>query len=177
MSVAEEHQSQFDRLVLGESSDPLTLESSDENREVALKLVQQATRTLVIAGQTLDAALYNNNEFCDAVAKLAAHSKYSHIRMLLQDSTSLVRDGHCLLHLTRRLTSFMEIRKFSKEYKNFNQTFLIIDGSGYIKRKNADRYDAVANFNDPLTAREMIKAFQEMWDESETDPQLRSLHI
>lgn len=175
--MAKENQAQFDQLILSESTDPLSLGTSEENQEVAVNLVRQAKRTLVIAGRDLDAALYNNDAFCDAVAQLATRSKYSHIRMLIQDSNPLVQNGHCLLHLARRLTSFMEIRIFGNEFKNFNQAFLIVDDSGYIKRKNADRYDAIANFNDAFTAREMAKAFQGMWDESEADPQLRRLHV
>jgi hypothetical protein len=163
--------------ILGESSEDLTVSTSQENRDIAIQMATQAARTLCIASRSLDAPIYNNSQFCQAIQDLATRSKYSRIRMLLRDVTPILQEGHCLLDLTRRLTSFMEIRCYGPDHSGFNEAFITVDGQGYIHRMLSDRYEGTANFYAPFKVKGLNKVFQEMWDNSVTDTSLRRLHI
>jgi hypothetical protein len=163
--------------ILGKSVSPLVLNTLDDNRSVSSALVSQATHTLCIASRMLDPRLYNNSAFCDAVAKLASLSRYSRIRALVRDPEPLIKNGHCLVELSRRLSSSVEIRLYGPDHRAFNESFLVVDGIGYVHNELSDRYTATANFNDKTIADALTRKFQEMWDHSIDDPQLRRLHI
>ena len=54
---------------------------------------------------------------------------------------------------------------------------MVFDERGVIKRRYADRYEGRADFNNPKQARELLSFFDEVWNISEPDPNLRRLHI
>jgi hypothetical protein len=163
--------------VLGEHRDELSVDTLQQNRDLALSLAIQARRTLVIVSRNMDPGITNNLEFCTAVRDLALRGKLSRIRMLVSDVEPMVRDGHCLMELTRRLTTFMEIRKQGRDYREYNESFLVVDETGYLYRRFSDRYEGIACFNNKLRARELNRLFQQMWDASVTDPNLKRLHL
>ncbi|MFA5627519.1 MAG: hypothetical protein WCX90_07585 [Thiohalomonadaceae bacterium] len=162
---------------LGENTKLLTLATVDDFRVTSLALAQQARRTLHIFTQDLDHALFDIAEFEEATSQLARHSQYSHVRILLQDSSAAVRRGHRLVDLAHRLSSHIAIRKPIAEYADLRQSFLLADETGYVSRQMADRYSGVADFNDRSTARNLVNLFNEVWERSQSDPQLRRLYL
>lgn len=162
---------------LGETNELLSLETAGDHRAVALALTQQAVRTLHIFSRDLDHALFDTPEFEEAASQLARGSQYARIQILVQDSSGAVRRGHRLITLAQRLSSRIEIRKPVTEYADINRAFFIADETGYISRQLADRYDGVGNFNDRLTARDLAGFFNEVWERSQQDSQLRRLHL
>jgi hypothetical protein len=88
-----------------------------------------------------------------------------------------VRRGHRLIDLAQRLSSKIEIRKPIAEYADINRTFFVADEAGYVSRPLAERYEGVANFSDRLSARNLVNTFNEVWERSQQDPQLRRLHL
>lgn len=162
---------------LGETNELLTLETAGDHRAVALAMAQQATRTLHIFSRDLDHALFDNPEFEEAASQLARRSQYARIHILVQDSSAAMRSGHRLITLAQRLSSRIEIRKPVDEYAVINHAFFVADETGYISRQQADRYAGVANFYDRLTARDLVGFFNEVWERSQQDSQLRRLYL
>lgn len=162
---------------LGETDETIQLATSEDNRIAAIALAHQADRSLRIFTRHLDSPIYNNKGFVDAVTQLAIRSPSSFIRVLVQDSTPAVKDGHRLVELGHRLSSIIKFRKPAEEYKDFNEAFLIADEVGLIHRKLADRFEGVANFKTPLEGRDLSKFFDEIWEKSAQDPELRRLDI
>lgn len=162
---------------LGETNQLLELAVPDEHREVALAMTQQARRSIVILTRDLDHPLYDTPEFEQAAFELARGSQYARIRVLVQDSSRAVKNGHRLVGLAQRLSSRIEIRNPTEEYADVNHAFFVSDQTGYISRKLADRYEGTANFNDRLAARNLVNFFDEIWERSQQDPQLRRLHL
>ena len=97
--------------------------------------------------------------------------------MLLKDAEPLIKYGHRLIELSRRLSSMIGIRTIHPHYREYNEAYMVFDERGIIKRRYADRYEGIANFNDPIQARELLTLFNEIWNISEPDPNLRRLHI
>lgn len=162
---------------LGKDSGPIRVERIDDNRKAANALALQASRTLDIFTRDLDPQVLNTADFTAAVTRLALKSKNSVIRILVQDPGRSVRDGHRIIDLSYKLSSFIHIRRPSEDYKDYNKAFIIADGRGLLYRVLADQYEGIVNFNSPYEAREYTAFFSEVWETSDTDPNLRRLHL
>ncbi|MGD9000928.1 MAG: hypothetical protein PVF75_10970 [Granulosicoccaceae bacterium] len=162
---------------LGETTERLALNSRDENRIVTVQMLEQARRSINITSRSLDPAIYDHKDFLDAARQFALSSPGVRMRILVNDAEPVIKQGHRLLELARKLTSFIEIRVQGKTFHEYNEAWLLVDETGYVHRRLADRFEAEAGFNAPRQVRDMNKQFEEMWQESVTDPNLRRLHI
>jgi hypothetical protein len=134
---------------LGVNNLEFKLDSCADVRAVAECLADQANRSLLLHTENLEPAIYDRIPFLVAVSKLARSHTRARIWILLQDSREAVRSGHRLIELSRRLSTAIQIRRPSQEYRNFHESLLLADTSGYLYRKNPGRYEGIANFNDP----------------------------
>jgi len=170
----------LDRLAaakLGATRGDIEISNAEENRIAALQLVSQARHTLCIYSRHLDATIYSTGPFAEAVTQLAIRSRHSQVRILVQDSTPLVQQGHRLVELSYRLSSRVQIRKPAEEFKEYNEAFLIVDEQGLLHRRHADRYEAIVNFCAAGAAAPLLKYFNHVWNMSEPDPNLRRLDL
>lgn len=166
----------FSNLILGESSEPIILDDSEAQRGVAISLTRQAVRSIDIFSRDLDKKIYDNRDFLDAIQNLAVNH-HGVIRILVKDSSHAVKYGHRLIHLGQRLTSFIEIRKVAEDFKEYNEAFLIADETGYVHRKQADRFEGSARFSAAKEAANLLIFFNEVWRNSEPDPNLRRIYL
>ena len=164
-------------LILGESSSPLHTSSSEEMAEGLLALTQQARRSLDIFTQQLDHKLYNSMAFYEAVLALTTHSRHSLVRILIQDSMPVAKSGNRLVELSYRISSRVQIRKPPDEHEDFKEEFVIADGCGMMHRTNPNRYEGELCFKAAMKARQLNKFFDDCWEHSAADPQLRRLHL
>ena len=164
-------------LRLGEDAREIRLASRADNQKVAVALVTQAGRSLDIFSRDLEAELYDQPDFLEGVRALALRSPHVRIRILLQDPARVVRDGHRLVEMARRLSSYIEIRQPSHDYRDHNEAFLIVDRTGLMHRRLADRYEGLASFKQPLRARELGNFFDEVWQRAAPHPELQRLHL
>lgn len=165
----------LDSLILGESSEALTLERSTEQHRAAVALVRQARRSVDIFSRDLDRRLYDERDFLAALQAVAVN--HGQIRILVKDATTAVKNGHRLIPLSQRLTSFIEIRKAAEDYKEYNEAFLVADATGYALRRHADRFEGTVHFNAAKTCRELLTFFNEVWRNSAPDPDLQRLYL
>ena len=164
-------------LTLGEDEAYLEPTTAVENREIVLAMAGQARRNLYLFTRDLDPPLYDNAAFADALSALARGSERAHVHVLVQDSARAAKDGHRVVELAQRLSSKVRIHRPSREYADLRETFLVADELGYLYRTVADRYEAQASFRDRKRARELTRYFEEIWQRSEPDPQLRRLSL
>lgn len=162
---------------LGEHKTDITVDTSEDNQAAALRLVSQGGRSLDIFSRDLEPRIYDNAAFADAVRSLAVKTRDMHVRLLVIDPDFIIRHGHRLIELARRLTSHMEIRKVHEDYCNNPEAYLVVDNRGLLHRKLASRYEAVVNFNNPMTATELHNHFTEMWERSKQYMDFKRLHI
>ena len=168
---------QFEAYTLGESNEILDITSKETLKDIALDLAQQSRRLVQILSRELDQVLYDDDDFIQALATTARRSRYSQIQILAHDSTTAVKNGHKLIQLHQRLSSYVHIRKIHYDHRDFNQALLIVDETAFIHRLFADRFEATVNYNDPLAAKQHSITFNEIWQISEPDPQVRRLNI
>ncbi len=168
---------ELEHKVLGESSGPMELTTSAESRELALVLARQASISVDIVSRHLDPAVYDQAPFLDAVKQLVLNQRMARVRMLVRDIQPILTGGHRLAALAARLSSFLEIRVPAEQHKDFNQAFMVVDGTGFIHRELADRYEGFADFANRGQASELQRKFEEMWSIATPDPNLRQMTI
>lgn len=155
----------------------LKLDDAEQNRVASAALVKQARYTLDVVSRDLDHAIYDNEEFKTSVKDLATSGPKAKIRLLIQDSEKAVKQGHRLVDLACRLSSFIDIRIQGKRFKEFNEAWLIVDAKAWVRRPFAEKYNAEINFSSSRKLRETSKTFDVMWNEASHDPNLRRLSL
>lgn len=148
-----------------------------DNHDAALRIARLARRQLAIFTRDLEPPVYDTPEFVDAVKSLALSGSKASVRVLLIDSGRSTKEGHRLVELSRRLSSYIEIRKPHRDYLGMGEAFLIADERALLYRKLATRWEGIADTDDPLQAREKLKLFNTIWQRSHSDPETRQLRI
>ncbi len=168
----------LDDYILGESSDePIRLENRQDNADAALALVKQCKVKLAIISHELDPFVYDQADFIEAVRQLALKGRYVDIRILAFEPKLIVRRGHKLVDLAGKISSYINIRKPSSQFRSFNEAVLIADEVGYLFRESADSYKGSLNFNARRESKYMLDTFNSMWETSKPDPNFRRVHI
>jgi hypothetical protein len=167
----------LDDYTLGESEALIDLSTAKENREVALELVRQARREVYIATYDLDAPVFSQAAFIEALSSFVRRHRHAQANVLLQKPDKAIKHGHRLVTLAQRLESSIHIHRPAPEHRDLVETFMVVDGIGYFQRQLADRYDGVASFKAPIIARDLRDLFLTMWERSAPEQQLRRLQI
>lgn len=157
--------------------DDISLASRDEVKIINIALTQQTSRNIDIISRHFDSSVFDTPDFIEAIKQLSISSQFTRIRILIKNSEPMTKQGHRIIELIQQLTSSIEVRKISEDYKSFSEAFSLFDGKGVIYLYHADRYDGFANFNRPRLVAELSHFFAEVWEHSEPDANLRRLSI
>ena len=163
--------------ILGESVGDYALASRDDSRRAAAILAAQARRQLELFSPDMEPAIYDQAPFIDALSQLAVSSPRARIRILAKDFERTVKEGHRLVELARRLSSHIEIRHVHEDYRDNNETFLLVDDYGLLHRRHAPRFEGNFSCKAPLEVRRLRAFFDEVWERSEPAADLRRLHL
>lgn len=166
-----------EQYILGETDEQFTCMDEEDNQKIALTMIEQIEFHLDIFSHDFTPAIYDNEACCEAIETLALRSRHSRVRILLHDPEKVSRRGHLVMYLSRRLGSFIQIRAVAEHYKAIQETFMIADGIGIMHRPYADSLLATVNFKDRPTAKELLKLFEQLWENAEPDPNSRYLFI
>ena len=162
---------------LGESHDDILLDSQEENQQAALTLASQASSSLQIFSRDLEPRIYDTPEFVEAIKQLALNHRQAKVQILIIDPDYIIKHGHQLIGLSRKLTSFMEIKKVHEDFCNNPEAFMIVDQRGLLHRKLATRYEGIANFNAVSRANDLSTYFRDAWQHAIGYTDFRRLYI
>lgn len=140
-----------------------------------LAMLQQATRNLCLYSHDLDPWLYNNRAVQQACTRFLLASPKNRLRILLRDPGRVIRDGHLLLTLARKLSSNCDIRKLNPDYPAEEIAFLLTDVRALLVRPDPAQPAGYALYDDPARARQRLGQFEQAWDTSLSDADLRSM--
>jgi len=160
---------------LGETDKLLQLETRAENSLAANHMVKQCQRNLIIISRKLDPAVFDTEEFVDAVKYLALRHRRAKIQIIVFETDTIVKRGHRLLELSGKLSSFIELRKAHYSFDDYNECLLVADEIAYIHRENGERYEGTLNFKNRRHSNNLLKQFEEMWELATPDPNLRKM--
>ena len=165
------------QLTLGKTSKSFLVSSRQENYDLLFDMIGQSQHDLFVFSHNFDGALYDTNELAERLRKLLLNNKNSHARILVQDMNFLVKHGHRIVELGRRLPTSIEIREANKRFEHVNTCYAVADNHGVIFRTDAFRFDAKIDYHDPRLAKDLLKQFNEMWEQSEPSTEMQRLHI
>ncbi|MDH5612278.1 MAG: hypothetical protein OEY66_07470 [Gammaproteobacteria bacterium] len=165
--------------ILGETKAEIKLSNAEEYRNAALSLASQARYNINIFTQDMDDPIFNNDDFENHIFNLATRHPNSKIRILVQDSSTAVRKGHCLIRLAQSLTSSILIKNPPQTHKNDKSAFMTVDSAGLLYRIHADNYnyDGSVNFMSAQRAKKLEDFFNEAWEHGVPDLQVRRLFV
>lgn len=145
--------------------------------EATRALAGSARRELCIYTRDLEPALYEDAAVLEGIRQAALSGRGSSVRILVQDTTRAVRDGHRLVDLAQRLASIIHIRRPVEEDLQFAGAYLLNDSGGYLYRNFGDRFEGDGDLCYPPRRDELKRQFDEVWERAETPPELRRLGI
>lgn len=163
--------------LLGETAGDYALGSRDDNRQAAALLAGQARRQIELFSPDLEPMLYDQTPFIEALTQLCLSSPRARVRVLAKNFDRAVKDGHRLVELARRLSSYVELRKVHSDYQENNETFLLVDDYGRLHRRHSPRFEGSFSCKAPLEVRRLRAFFDEVWERSEPVADLRRLHL
>jgi hypothetical protein len=153
------------------------LTSTAELNEAVDAVLGQARKTVRILAPELDTAVLNRRPPLEALGQLA-RSRYTRVRVLLENSGPAVRAGHGLIELAQRFPSTFELRLLADEDRGRRDAWLVVDDTGLVYRPDFERLtDAHAHRHDVRLAPKLARDFDEWWERAEPDPNLRRLYI
>lgn len=163
--------------VLGETRGYIDLKGLEDNKLAAIHMASQGQRSLNLFTPNLDPRVFDNEAFIDAVKKIALHNPRSKVQILILNPTEVVSRGHRIVELARKISSHVFIHRADDEDQTHVDTFMVVDDVGLIRRAHNDRFEGLAEFNNPGEARLLVKRFNEAWERSQPEPELRRLHL
>ena len=167
----------IDDAVLGESEQRLMVSSAAELRAAAIAMARQSKQRVRILSDSLDGNIYDDDLLADALGKLAVRHRNSRVQILLRDASPAITRGHRLVQLSQRLSSYVEVRRVSADYRDQTEEFMIADDRGVIYRSFAERFEGTVNFDDRERLPELLGLFKEAWETSAPETEFRRLHL
>lgn len=159
---------------LGEHAHLEHFDLATQAQSHALSLIQQAQQQLCIFTPDLEGFLYSNPAVQEACTRLLLANPRHRLRILLRDAGKAVRQGHRLLNLSKRITSNLHIRRLDPEQCDDERAYLLADDRGLLMRDNPLYFSGYSLYNAASRVRQLQAQFDQAWDSSLSDPDLRS---
>lgn len=156
---------------------PRQLVDQPSIRDAGVRLAAAARREILIFTHDLDAPLYDQAPFLGEVRRLALAQPHRPVRVLVFEPRRAVSDGHRLVELGRKLGSRIGMRRTAEEFRHRSDAFLVVDATGYCLRRLADRHEAQVDLAAPGPAARLRAEFEQMWELSSEDTELRRLTL
>ena len=144
-----------------------------EVRAASVKVAKSAQRLLSIFTADLDPLIYGEEPFLEAIKRLVLARSYAKVRVLLADPSRAMIDNNRFLALARRLTSCIDVRAMSPEYPASAGSFIIADDKALVYRPQIDRWDGIADLDDPAVVRRYLNFFDEVRNMSMQEAHMR----
>lgn len=153
------------------------MSSFDENRDAAVEIAAQAKRWLSIYTPDLEPGIYDSEAFLDVAKRLVLAKRYAKIRVLISEPHRTVRIGNRFVSVGRRLNSYIEFRNVHPDYLEHREAYLIADDVALLYRVEGRKWEGIADTYEPAVARRYLTLFEEIWNASEIEQELRELRV
>jgi predicted GNAT family N-acyltransferase len=162
---------------LGKDKQLILLRSESDFRKVILEMAGQARKSIRIYSPLLSHDLFDDAELMTICSRLGRRNKFTKIEMLVFNPHRVIKNGHALLNIARKLPSSIGIKVVDPEMRQQYHEYLLIDGQGVIYRGEHDTYEGTARFLDITECNRLGRQFTASWESGLLDPNLRQLRI
>jgi hypothetical protein len=153
------------------------LSSFEETRSAVTEIAATANRRLSIYTPDLETGIYDQDAFLEVAKRLVLSKRYARIRVLISEPARAVRNGNRFVSLGRRLNTYIEFRNVHEEYRDHREAFLVADDQALLYRVDAARWEGIADSYEPAVARRYLGLFDEIWNASVVEQELRELRV
>jgi hypothetical protein len=153
------------------------LSSFEENRAAAAEIAAQAKRWISIYTPDLEPGIYDHAKFLDVAKRLVLAKPYAKIRVLISEPSRTVRIGNRFVSVGRRLNSYIEFRNGHRDYQDHREAYLIADDIALLYRVEGRKWEGIADTYEPAVARRYLSLFEDIWNASEIEQELRELRV
>lgn len=140
-------------------------------RQALLAMVGNASRHVDIQSPNLEPTLLNDAELVRALTLLARRGRQTRIRLLVRDLTSILKTGHQLLALARRLRTALECRVLLEHPEWTEETLVLIDRRNGLMARLSDH--RIETLDSPAVAQQRAETFDRLWRSAERSPELQ----
>lgn len=137
--------------------------TKEEALASTLLVAGSAQRLLSIYTPNLEPDLYDQTPFLDIVKRFVLARNFAKVRVLLGDGTRMHRDPHRFAAMSRRLTSYIDVRALGKDAPQPHPGYIIADDRAILYRANAAQWDGIADLDNPAVARMHLADFDAQW--------------
>jgi predicted GNAT family N-acyltransferase len=162
---------------LGVNKQLILLRGEKDFRNVLLEMTSQAHQSIRIYSPVLDHALYDDSELMEICSRLARRNRYTKVEILVFDPHRMIKNGHALLNIARKLPSSIGIKVVDPEMRQQNHEYVLVDGQGFLYRGEYDQYEGSASFMNISECNRLGRQFTASWESGLLDPNLRQLRI
>ena len=156
---------------------PVTLNGRVEFLAAARRLLADTRYNASLLSQQLDARVFGDVSFADAAKQFLLLRPHARLRVLVAHPRPATRGPHALVDLGRVLASRIEFREFAPGKVAPSEELLLADGRLLLERNGHEALEARLLREDPLTARERQRRFDNLWDHAVPSAELRRLRI
>ena len=147
--------------------------AGDEQALALQELVHGAERSVRVLSDALDPALFDHEALATEFSRLVRSARQCEVRILVKDSTNLVKRSHHLATLHRRLVSSVQIRKLTDFPEHYVANYVLVDERGILFLPMLDDKVCFANADDRALVNHYAEQFDALWSRSAPDSELR----
>ncbi len=163
--------------IFRETKQTFSLPSYKEGQQALIHLIGQATTTINIYSQSLCPAILNIHNVIDACEQFCLRNHRTHINIFVQDTRPITQISHRMLSMSHKHISSVSFKKLNADIPIRTDDYICIDRSAYWQLPNAQSYESMCNFADARRTSIFLAHFNDAWERSSTDPELRELVI
>ena len=155
----------------------IELASPADKIDALCNLIAAGQQTLRLFSDELEPEIYDDTRLMDHFSALARRHRDSVVKVLIKSSRLLIKRRHHILLLQRRLPSLIQIRRLTHAPESHVENYAVVDAQGIYFDPRDDDKVCFANPADRPFARQLTLKFDELWQVSSADPELRALPL
>ncbi|MBO6656255.1 MAG: GNAT family N-acetyltransferase [Pseudomonadales bacterium] len=162
---------------LGQDKPLILLRRESDFQNIILEMARQAKQSIQIYSPNLSHDLFDKPELMQICSRLARRNRYTRVEILIFDPHRIIKNGHALLNISRKLPSSIGIKIVDPDMRQLNHEFMIVDGHGVIYRQDYESWEGTGCFFDITEGNRLGRQFTAAWESGLLDPNLRQLRI
>lgn len=168
---------ELEHAVFRETKIAFELTSFEEDKLALVSLVNQADTEICIYSHTLNAMIFDTEPVIFACEQFCLKNHRTKINILVNETRPITRISHRLLGLSHRFSSSVFFKKIGPDVSLREDDFVCFDRSAYFQLPSHQDYAGICNFADADRTARLLAYFNDAWEHSEADIELRSIPL
>jgi len=156
-----------------DSDELAVLTTVEEVRAATAEVAARGQRLISIFSPDLEPLIYDQSAFLNTIKRFVLGQSFAKVRVLVREPGRMISHNNRFVAMTRRLTSYLEIRVLAAELRQQTAAYCIADDRAIVYRLRADSWDGITSLNNPPVARQYLQEFDVAWQASTDDQRQR----